>query len=369
MGLQEFWFVLIGVLFTGYFVLEGFDFGVGMLMPILGRGFASTRGERGPSVVTQAASSGPDALTADTRRRVVLNTIGPVWDGNEVWLITAGGALFAAFPEWYASMFSGFYLALLLLLVALILRICAIEYRGKIDDPRWRARCDLGIGIGSWVPALAWGWVFANIVRGVPLDADKQFTGAFGELFGPYALLGALTTGLLFALHGAVFLALKTAGEIRDDAHRAARLLLVPTALVVAGFGLWTQFAYGSGWTWIPLALAVFGLLGGAAALLAGRDGWSFTGTALTVLAATALLFGALFPDVLPSTIDPAFSLTVDNASSTPYTLKVMSWAAVIVTPVVLGYQAWTYWVFRKRISVEHIPPGIGLPPRVVTEE
>ncbi|MGA6207125.1 cytochrome d ubiquinol oxidase subunit II [Nocardia testacea] len=363
MGLQEFWFVLIGVLFTGYFVLEGFDFGVGMLMPVLGRGSASTRGEH------QAASTGPDALTADTRRRVVLNTIGPVWDGNEVWLITAGGALFAAFPEWYASMFSGFYLALLLLLVALILRICAIEYRGKIDDPRWRARCDLGIGIGSWVPALAWGWVFANIVRGVPLDADKQFTGAFGELFGPYALLGALTTGLLFALHGAVFLALKTAGEVRDDAHRIARLLLTPTALVVTGFGLWTQFAYGSGWTWIPLALAVFGLLGGAAALLAGRDGWSFAGTALTVLAATALLFGALFPDVLPSTIDPAFGLTVYNASSTPYTLKVMSWAAVIVTPVVLGYQAWTYWVFRKRISVEHIPPGIGLPPRVVTEE
>lgn len=369
MGLQEFWFVLIGVLFTGYFVLEGFDFGVGMLMPILGRGSVSSGGVHGPSVVTQAASAGPDTHTADTRRRVVLNTIGPVWDGNEVWLITAGGALFAAFPEWYASMFSGFYLALLLLLVALILRVCAIEYRGKIDDPRWRARCDLGIGIGSWVPALAWGWIFANIVRGVPLDADKQFTGAFGELFGPYALLGALTTGLLFALHGAVFLSLKTAGEVRDDARRAARLLLVPTTLVVAGFGLWTQLAYGSGWTWIPLTLAVFGLLSGAAALLAGRDGWSFAGTALTVLAATALLFGALFPDVLPSTIDPAFDLTVYNASSTPYTLKVMSWAAVIVTPVVLGYQAWTYWVFRKRISVEHIPPGIGLPPRVVTEE
>ncbi|WP_280416594.1 cytochrome d ubiquinol oxidase subunit II [Nocardia carnea] len=344
MELQEFWFVLIGVLFTGYFVLEGFDFGVGMLMPILGKG-------------------------SDTRRRVVLNTIGPVWDGNEVWLITAGGALFAAFPEWYASMFSGFYLPLLLLLVALILRICAIEYRGKIDDPRWRARCDLGIGIGSWVPALAWGWVFANIVRGVPLDADKQFTGVMAGLFSPYALLGALTTGLLFALHGAVFLALKTAGEVRSDAVRTARLLLVPTAAVVGGFGLWTQLAYGADWTWILLALAVFGLLGGAGALFAGRDGWAFTGTALTVLAASALLFGALFPDVLPSTIDPAYNLTVDNASSTPYTLKVMSWAALAVTPVVLGYQAWTYWVFRKRISVEHIPAGIGLSPRVANEE
>src|SRR5690606_5732789 len=178
MDLQEFWFVLIGVLFTGYFVLEGFDFGVGMLMPVLGR-------------------------ASDTRRRVVLNTIGPVWDGNEVWLITAGGAMFAAFPEWYASLFSGFYFPLLLLLVALILRICAIEYRGKIDDPVWRARCDLGIGIGSWVPALAWGWVFANIVRGVPLDADKQFTGVMAGLFCPYSLLGALSTGSLFALPGA----------------------------------------------------------------------------------------------------------------------------------------------------------------------
>lgn len=344
MDLQEFWFVLIGVLFTGYFVLEGFDFGVGMLMPVLGR-------------------------SSDTRRRVVLNTIGPVWDGNEVWLITAGGAMFAAFPEWYASLFSGFYFPLLLLLVALILRICAIEYRGKIDDPVWRARCDLGIGIGSWVPALAWGWVFANIVRGVPLDADHQMTGSFLDLLSPYALLGALTTGLLFALHGAVFLSLKTGGEVRDDAMRTGRLLLAPTALVVGGFGLWTQLAYGADWTWIPLGLSVLGLVGAGAAHFAQRDGWAFTGTALVIVAATVLLFGSLFPDVLPSTIDPAFSLNIDNASSTPYTLKVMSWAAVIVTPVVLLYQGWTYWVFRKRITVEQIPPGIGLSRQPVVEE
>ncbi|WP_280394689.1 cytochrome d ubiquinol oxidase subunit II [Nocardia brasiliensis] len=336
MSLQEFWFVLIGVLFTGYFVLEGFDFGVGMLMPILGKG-------------------------SDTRRRVVLNTIGPVWDGNEVWVITAGGAMFAAFPEWYASLFSGFYLALLLLLVALILRICAIEYRGKIDDPRWRARCDLGIGIGSWIPALAWGWVFANVVRGVPLNEKKQFAGSVWELLGPYALLGGLTTGLLFALHGAVFLGLKTGGEVRADAQRTAKLLLVPTAVVVGVFGVWTQLAYGTGWTWIPLGLAVLGLVGAGVAVYAGRDGWAFTGTAVTVAAATALLFGSLFPNVLPSTIDAAFDLTIHNASSTPYTLKVMSWAAVLVTPVVLLYQGWTYWVFRKRITVDQIPAPIGL--------
>lgn len=336
MSLQEFWFVLIGVLFTGYFVLEGFDFGVGMLMPLLGKG-------------------------SDTRRRVVLNTIGPVWDGNEVWVITAGGAMFAAFPEWYASLFSGFYLALLLLLVALILRICAIEYRGKIDDPRWRARCDLGIGIGSWIPAFAWGWVFANVVRGVPLNEKKQFAGSVWDLLGPYALLGGLTTGLLFALHGAVFLGLKTGDEVRSDAQRTAKLLLAPAAAVVGGFGVWTQLAYGTGWTWIALGLAVFGLVAASVAVSADRDGWAFTGTAVTVAAATALLFGSLFPNVLPSTIDAAFDLTIHNASSTPYTLKVMSWAAVVVTPVVLLYQGWTYWVFRKRITVDHIPAPIGL--------
>ncbi|MEU1546003.1 cytochrome d ubiquinol oxidase subunit II [Nocardia sp. NPDC005745] len=341
MSLQEFWFVLIGALFTGYFVLEGFDFGVGMLMPILGKG-------------------------SDRRRRAVLNTIGPVWDANEVWLITAGAAMFAAFPEWYASLFSGFYLALLLVLVALILRICAIEYRGKIDDPRWRARCDIGIGIGSWVPALAWGWVFANVVHGVPLNEKKQFAGSVADLFGPYALLGGLATGLLFALHGAMFLVLKTAGEVRDDARRTARLLLAPTVVVVGGFGLWTQLSYGTGWTWIPLALAVLGLVVAAAADFAQRDGWAFTGTTVTVAAATALLFGSLFPNVLPSTIDAAFDLTIHNASSTPYTLRVMSWAAALATPVVLVYQGWTYWVFRKRITVEQIPPPVGLPmPRV----
>ncbi|MGY4098505.1 cytochrome d ubiquinol oxidase subunit II [Nocardia sp. R16R-3T] len=337
MNLQQFWFLLIGVMFTGYFVLEGFDFGVGMLMPILGKG-------------------------SDTRRRVVLNTIGPVWDGNEVWLITAGAAMFAAFPEWYASLFSGFYLALLLVLVALIVRVCAIEYRSKIDDARWRAWCDAAIGLGSWVPALAWGWVFANVVRGVPLNERKQVGGSVWDLLGPYALLGGLATALLFALHGAVFLALKTGGEVRDDALRTVRLLLVPTAVVVGVFGVWTQLAYGTGWTWIPLVLAVLGLLLAGAASFADRDGWAFVGTAVTIAAATVLLFGSLYPNVLPSTISDLFNLTIDNASSTPYTLKVMSWAAVVVTPVVLGYQGWTYWVFRKRITVEQIPAPIGLP-------
>ncbi|MRH92500.1 cytochrome d ubiquinol oxidase subunit II [Nocardia sp. SYP-A9097] len=343
MSLPEFWFLLIAVLFTGYFVLEGFDFGVGMLMPILGKG-------------------------SEVRKRVVLNTIGPVWDGNEVWLLTAGGAMFAAFPEWYASLFSGFYLALLLILVGLIARACAIEWRSKINDDKWRVWCDIGIGLGSWIPALAWGLAFANIVRGVKLNEHKQIGGNLLDLLNPYALLGGLTTLLLFMLHGALFIALKTGNEVRDDAQALIRKLFVPTAVVVAAFGIWTQLAYGEGWTWIPLALAVVGLLLAGFAATQGRDGWAFAGTALTIAGATALLFGSLFPNVLPSTIDAAFSLTVDgrggtvSASSTHYTLVVMSWVAVAMVPVVLIYQGWTYWVFRQRLTVEQIPAPIGLP-------
>lgn len=342
MSLPEFWFLLIAVLFTGYFVLEGFDFGVGMLMPIIGRG-------------------------SEVKKRVVLNTIGPVWDGNEVWLLTAGGAMFAAFPEWYASLFSGFYLALLLILVGLIVRACAIEWRGKIHDDRWRRWCDIGIGLGSWIPAIAWGLAFGNIVHGVKLNAHKQIEGNLFDLLNPYSILAALTTLLLFLLHGAVFISLKTGNEVRDDAQRLIRILFAPTAIVVAAFGLWTQLAHGKGWTWIPLVLAVIGLVLAGLAATQGRDGWAFTGTALTIAAATVLLFGSLFPNVLPSTIDSAFNLTVDGrngtvpASSTHYTLVVMSWVAVAMVPVVLIYQAWTYWVFRKRLTVEQIPASIGL--------
>ncbi|SEM27930.1 MULTISPECIES: cytochrome d ubiquinol oxidase subunit II [Rhodococcus] len=336
MGLQEFWFILIAVLFVGYFVLEGFDFGVGMLFPVLGR--------------------------TDTRRRVMLNTIGPVWDGNEVWLITGGGALFAAFPEWYATLFSGFYIPLLLILVALILRVCAIEWRGKIDDDRWRARADWGIMIGSWVPAVLWGVAFANIVRGVAIDENKQVTSGFFALLNPYALLGGATTALVFALHGAVFLALKTADEVRADAVKLAARLSVPTVVVAGAFVLWTQIAYGKGWTWILVAVAAAALLGVVALTAAAREGWAFVLTSVAVIATVVLLFGSLFPNVMPSTIDEAYSLTIYNASSSPYTLKVMTWAAVIMTPVVLIYQGWTYWVFRQRISTKHIPPSIGLP-------
>ncbi len=336
MGLQEVWFTLVAVLFVGYFVLEGFDFGVGMAFPVLGR--------------------------TDDRRRVLLNTIGPVWDGNEVWVITAGGALFAAFPDWYATLFSGFYLALLLILVSLILRICAIEWRGKIDDPTWRKRCDLGIMIGSWVPAVLWGVAFANIVRGVAINEHKQVTSGFFALLNPYALLGGLTTAIVFALHGAVFLALKTSGEVRTDSVKLAFRLSIPAVVVAGGFVLWTQLAYGKGWTWLLVAVAAAALVAVVGLTKVEKEGWAFVFTTVAVIGAVALLFSSLYPNLMPSSTNEAYNLTIYNASSSPYTLKVMTWAAAFMTPVVLVYQGWTYWVFRQRISVSQIPPSIGLP-------
>lgn len=341
MGLQEVWFFAIAFLFVGYFVLEGFDFGVGMLMPVFGRSKDPELGEK--------------------RRRAVLNTIGPVWDGNEVWLITAGGALFAAFPEWYATLFSGFYIPLLLILVSLILRICAIEYRGKINDPVWRRRCDIGIGIGSWVPAVLWGVAFANIVSGVAIDENKKVTAGFFDLLGPYALLGGATMALVFALHGAVFIALKTAGDVHEDAVKIAVRLSIPSVLVGGAFVLWTQLAYGKDWTWILVGLAAASLVAVVVSTARVREGWAFVFTTVAVVSVVVLLFASLFPSVMPSTTDVAFGLTIENASSSPYTLKVMTWAAAFVAPVVIGYQAWTYWVFRKRISTAHIPDSIGL--------
>ena len=339
MELTTFWFGLIGVLWTGYLVLEGFDFGVGMLLPVLGRD--------------------------DTERRVLINTIGPVWDGNEVWLLVAGGATFAAFPEWYATLFSGFYLALLLILVALILRGVAFEYRGKIDDPTWRWRWDVAIVVGSTLPALLWGVAFANIVAGVPIDADKQFTGTLLTLLNPYALLGGLTTLSLFALHGALFLGLRTSDELRERAIRLAATLAGPTLAIAGGFAVWTQLAHGNGWTWAAVAVAALGLLGALRAAYQGRELVGFACTSVVVAAAVVLIFGSLFPDVMPSSTDPAFSLTTDNASSTHYTLVVMTWVAVVLTPVVLVYQGFTYWVFRRRLGLGNIPASAGLP-RVV---
>ena len=341
MGLQEFWFIVVATLFLGFFVLEGFDFGVGMLMVPLGK-----LGKGDP----------------EQHRRAVLNTIGPVWDGNEVWLITAGGAMFAAFPDWYATVFSTLYLPLLVILLAMILRIVSIEWRGKINDPKWRTWADIGIAVGSWLPAILWGVAFAVLVRGLPVDADKQVQLSFTDVINPYTLLGGLATCGLFLLHGSAFLALKTAGDVRDDVLRIAGWLTLPVTALVAVFGIWTQLAHGKPWPWAVLALAVVAQLAAVALLRAGtRDGWAFLATTIVVIAVITLLFGDLYPNLVPSTLNPDWSLTIHNASSSPYTLKVMTWAAVIFAPLVMIYQAWTYWVFRQRLSADRIPASIGL--------
>ena len=336
MNLATFWFILIAILWSGYFVLEGFDFGVGILLPFLGRD--------------------------DTDRRVMVNTIGPVWDGNEVWLLTAGGAMFAAFPLWYASLFSGFYLALLIILAALIVRGVCFEFRSKVQSPRWRANWDRAIFAGSVLPALLWGVAFANIVRGVPLNAAHVYTGNLLTLLNWYGLLGGLVTLSLFTLHGAIFLGLRTTGELRERAKRAAVRVALAAIPLAAVFLAVTQYRYGKPATDVTAAAAAVALIGAAAAAARGREGWAFTGTALTLVLAVATLFGDLWPNVLPSSTSAAFSLTVNNASSAHYTLVVMSWVALVFTPVVLAYQGWTYWVFRQRLTRSDIaqPPVSG---------
>jgi cytochrome d ubiquinol oxidase subunit II len=327
MELTTIWFILITILWVGYLVLEGFDFGVGILSPLLGR--------------------------SEPERRALLRTIGPVWDGNEVWVLVAGGATFAAFPEWYATLFSGFYLPLFLILLGLILRGVAIEYRNKREDLVWRTRWDWAIFAGSLLPAVLWGVAFANIVAGVPIDAGHEYTGDLFTLLNPYGLLGGLTTLALFVTHGAVFLALKTDGDLRRRANRLAGRLGLAAAVVAVAFLAWTQLQHGDPASLLLSAAAALSLVGALAANRLGREGWAFGGSAATIALAVIALFVALFPDVMPSSTNAAYSLTVENASSTPYTLTIMTWVAVIFTPLVLLYQGWTYWVFRRRISVD----------------
>jgi cytochrome d ubiquinol oxidase subunit II len=329
MELHDVWFVLIAVLWTGYFFLEGFDFGIGVLTKLLAR----DRPEK----------------------RVLINTIGPVWDGNEVWLLTAGGATFAAFPEWYATLFSGFYLPLLIILVCLIIRGVAFEYRAKRPEENWQRNWEQAIFWTSLIPAFLWGVAFGNIVRGVKIDRDMEYVGGFWDLLNPYALLGGLVTLTLFTFHGAVFAALKTVGDIRGRARALAFKLGLATAVLALAFLVWTQTDRGSTGSLVAAGVAVAALIGAIGAIRAGREGWSFGLSGVTIAATVAMLFLALFPNVMPSSLDPAWSLTVTNASSSPYTLKIMTWCAAIAAPLVMLYQGWTYWVFRKRIGTHHI--------------
>ncbi|BDV31463.1 cytochrome d ubiquinol oxidase subunit II [Microbacterium terricola] len=331
MDLAYVWFFIVGVLFVGYFVLDGFDFGAGMSLPFLGKD--------------------------DISRRQIINTIGPVWDLNETWVIVAGACLFAAFPEWYATLFSGFYLALLLILLALIARGVSFEYRHQRDSLKWKKGFDTMIVIGSFVPALLWGVAVGNIVQGVPLDADHEFTGSLLTLLNPYGLWVGVTTLLLFFVHGVYFIGLKTDGQVQRDAQTLAKRLAIPTVIFAAGCVLWT-LAIAAGRDaplfWLSVTcgvVAAVSLLISVAANWRGRDGRAFAAGAGTIVFAVLTLWTALFPYVMPSSTDPAFSLTIENASSTDYTLTIMTWAAVIFLPLVLLYQAWTYWVFRKRVT------------------
>jgi cytochrome d ubiquinol oxidase subunit II len=342
MDLVTVWFILIAVLWIGYFVLDGFDMGVGVLLPFIGKD--------------------------DLRRRVMINTIGPVWDGNEVWLLVAGGATFAAFPLWYATMFSGYYLALFVLLIALIMRGVAFEYRGKKDSATWRKRWDAAIFVGSVLPALLFGVAFGNVIGGSPIAplegttaenaGNLNYVGNFFDLLNPYSLLLGVMTLTVFTTHGAIFLALKTSGEVREAARRAALRVGLLAAVAAVAALLWTQAFSERVAVTLPMALLAAVLwLAALWMVLKGRDGWAFLLSAGTILVAVASLFVGLFPNVMLSSIDSAYNLTIYNASSQEYTLTIMTWVAVIMTPIVLAYQGWTYWVFRKRISTSMIPP------------
>lgn len=335
MSLNTFWFLTIATLWIGYFVLEGFDFGVGMLLKVIGKNQAE--------------------------RRALLTTLGPVWDGNEVWLLVAGGATFAAFPEWYATLFSGFYLPLFLILISLIIRGVSFEYRSKYGDIKWRNRWDNAIIVSSFIPSLLWGVAFANIVKGVPLERNEagviEYVGGFFNLLNPYALLGGLVTLFLFATHGALFIALKTDGAIRVRANKLAGQLGLVSALLAVLFLTWTNFALTDKSSVMILSLMiVFAWLGSLEANRRGREGWAFLASATTLALVVVTLFTALYPYVMPSSLNNADSLDIFNASSTDYTLKVMTYVAVVMTPLVLIYQGWTYWVFRKRLSASSIP-------------
>ena len=341
MDLNTLWFLLITVLFTGFFFLEGFDFGVGILLPFIGRD--------------------------DGERRSMLEAIGPFWDGNEVWMITAGGAMFAAFPNWYATLFSGFYVALLLLLVALILRGAALEFRNRDQGRRWRTFWDWMLFGGSVLPGFLWGVAIANIMEGVPIDAHMNYVGGFWNLLNPYALLGGVAFVGLFTLHGALFLGLRTEGNVRLKAQMMAKTLWLSVTLLVFAFVV-AGYVTTDIFTRLGIDPGIAPLGAGAALLACGwliyhrQSGWAFGMTGLTIILSTLTIFQGLYPRVMISSLNHAWDLTIYNASSSPYTLTVMTWIALTMVPIVLAYQAWTYWVFRKRLHAPLHPSESDMP-------
>lgn len=330
MSLNELWFILIAVLFVGFFVLEGFDFGVGTISKFLGRN--------------------------DMERRVYINTIGPFWDANEVWLITAGGAMFAAFPHWYATMFSGFYIPLVFMLLALILRGVSFEFRGKRDSQKWRGVWDWTLFIGSFLPPILWGVVLANFMTGMPINENKEMVGGFLQFLHPFALLSGVMFLLLFLVHGLQFITIRTEGALRERARKIAKFIAPLTLLLVLAFffiGWWkTDIFTNHGSMWIILPLLAWSTLLLASILNVRKlDGWAFTFTSLTIIFLISSVFIGMFPRLMISSISEAYDLTIYNAASGAYTLKLMSILSLTILPFVLGYQGWSYYIFRHRVK------------------
>ncbi|WP_206916601.1 cytochrome d ubiquinol oxidase subunit II [Alicyclobacillus acidoterrestris] len=332
MTLNSLWFALIVILFTGFFVLEGFDFGVGILAPIVGK--------------------------SDEERRLLYNSIGPFWDGNEVWLIAAGGAMFAAFPQWYATLFSGFYIPLFLLVIALIARGVGLEYRSKLPAQHWRKAWDTAIFLGSVLPPIIWGIALANIMKGVPIDAQMNDVGSLWGLVNLYSVVCAIALMLLFATHGALFLTLKTTGEIQTRARKAARRTGLWTTIFMLIFVILSYF-YSSIFSKTGIDPGTIAVLAGISLISvpffirAKKDGWAFLMTSFTIVFSTITVFIDLFPRVMVSSLNPNWSLTIYNAASNPYSLRVMTWIALTLLPIILGYTIWTFWTFRRRLSLQ----------------
>ncbi len=326
MSLEVTWFVVVAVFWTGFFVLEGFDFGVGALHKVVGR--------------------------TDVERRIAINAIGPVWDGNEVWLIVGGAAIFAAFPSWYATWFSAGYLALFLVLVALIIRGVSFEWRARVDADRWRGTWSWTLTVGSVLAPALLGIALGDLLAGLPIDGSQEFTGSFWDLFTPYGLWLGLTLLVLCLLHGATFLGLKTDGPVRDRARGIAAKLAWPAAGLVAAYAVWTVSISDAGlWRVAASVVPVVAALAAAVFVRSGHEGRSFAATAVTIGGTIAALFANLYPNVMVSATDTANNLTVDSTASSEYALKVMTVVALVITPVVLLYQGWSYWVFRARVS------------------
>ncbi len=334
MTLVGFWFIAIAVLWTGFFILEGFDFGVGITHSPIGR--------------TEAG------------RALAVATIGPLWDGNEVWLVVAGAAMFAAFPGWYATMFSGFYLAIVLLLMALIVRGVAFEYREKVRGKHWKQTWDTALTVGSLVAPFLIGVALGNLLHGVPVDANQEYVGNFLDLLRPYPLFVGVTLVVLCSLHGATFIALKTTGEVRDRAGRLARRLAPFAAVVVLGFAIWTHLTAGKGFLPnIVEVAAVLAVIAGAFLVRDRREGWAFATTTFAMATTVLSIFVDLYPNVMVSSKGGQYNLTINNTASGSYSLKVMTVVLAVLLPVVIVYQSWTYYVFRRRLSA----PPVGAEP------